>query len=128
MKSLRIITAFLLAAMFFTVGCNKDKYKVGAAATSGTVKYKNGGTGTTDAAPYAMVHVSYNSLVAKTPYDLTVQADSAGKFSVKLPSGNYYFSADFQDANGFNYTTIQGTAVSINNTKDQVTTVAIIVQ
>ncbi len=128
MKSLRIIAAFLLAVVVFSTGCNKDKYTKGTAMVTGTVTYKNGGTATTDPAPFAMVHVNYNSLVAKTPYDLTLQADATGKFSVNLATGNYYFSADFQDANGFNYATVQGTAVSINNTKDQVNTVAIIVQ
>ena len=128
MKSLRIISVLLIAGMLFSAGCNKDKYTKGAAMAMGAVTYKNGVTGATVPAQYANVHVNYNSLVAKTPYDLTIVADSAGMFSVKLPTGNYYFSADFKDANGFNYTTVTGNAVSINNTKDMVTTVAIVVQ
>jgi hypothetical protein len=128
MKSIIKISTIMLAGLLFFASCNKDKYKVGAATVSGTVTYKNGGTGTTDAAPFADVHIAYNTTVAKLPYDMTIKADSAGKFTVKLPTGSYYFSADFADGHGFNYTTVQGTGVSINNTSDQVTTVAIIVQ
>ncbi len=127
MKSFAIISALLLTGLFFTIGCNKDKYTKGAARISGAVTYKNS-AGTSAAAPYANVHVNYNSSVAKIPYDLTVVADANGKFMVELPTGNYFFSADFTDSYGFYYTAIQGTAVNINNTNDQVTTVAIIVQ
>src|SRR5579872_496533 len=127
MKSLRIISTILLSGLLFATGCNKDKYTNGAATISGAVTYKNS-AGTDASAPYANVHINYNSSTAKTPYDQTVVADSTGKFTVKLPTGNYYFSADFTDVNGFTYTTVQGNAVNIGNTKDQVTTVALIVQ
>jgi hypothetical protein len=127
MKSIRIISALLLTGLLFTAGCNKNKYTNGAATVSGAVSYKNS-AGTTVPAPYAQVYINYNSSVAKTPYDQTLRADSAGKFAVKLPTGNYYFSASLTDAYGFNYSTVQGTAVNIGNTSDQVNTIAIIVQ
>jgi hypothetical protein len=128
MKSIRIISALLIAGLLFAVGCNKDKYTKGAAQVSGTVTYKNGATGTTDAAPYANVHIKYNTTAASTTYDLTLEADSTGKFTVKLPTGNYYFFADYTDMAGFKYSTVQGSVVKVNNTDDQVSTVAIIVQ
>lgn len=127
MKSIRIIFALLLSGLLLSTSCNKDKYTNGAATVSGAVTYKNG-AGTVAAAPYADVHINYNSSVEKTPYDQTVQADSNGKFTVKLPTGNYFFSATFTDSYGFNYTTAQGDAVNVGNTQDQVSTIAIIVQ
>lgn len=126
MKSIRIISALLISGLLFFTGCNKDKYKVGAATVSGTVTYKSGTT--TAAAPYANVYINYNSSTAKTPYDQTLQADANGKFTVKLPTGNYFFSAGFTDSYGFDYTTVQGANVNIGNTSDQVNTVALIVQ
>lgn len=128
MKSFKIVAALLLIAVLFTLGCNKDKYTKGAADVSGTVTYKNGATGSNDAAAYADVHIYYNTLTSKATYDVTLQADANGKFTTKLPTGNYYFSADFQDLNGFKYTTVKGSAVSINNTDDKITTVAIVLQ
>lgn len=127
MKSIKIISALLIAGLLFAVGCNKDKYTKGAAQVSGTVTYKDG-SGATSKAYYANVHIKYNATAAATTYDLTLQADSMGMFSVKLPTGNYYFSADFTDHSGFNYSTSQGSVVKVNNTDDQINNVAIIVQ
>jgi hypothetical protein len=124
MKSIKTIFALLIAVVLFA-SCNKTKYTSGAAVVSGKVTYVDGVTGTNTPAYYADVHINYNSLTVKTPYDLTVQTDSAGAFSVKLPTGDYYFSADFTDAHGFKYSTSKGSAVQVKNTKDDITTVAI---
>ena len=128
MKPIRIIAAFLLSILLISTGCsNKDKYTVGAATISGTVTFKNS-AGTVAAAPFANVNINYNSSKLVTPYNQTLVADANGKFSVKLPAGNYFFSGSFTDENGFNYATVQGSAVTVGNTSDQVTGVAIIVQ
>jgi hypothetical protein len=75
------------------------------------------------------VHINKgSSAVADTPYNQTLQTNSNGNFTVQLPTGSYFFTATYTDANGFIYNAVQGVSVNVGNTSGPVNNVAIIVE
>ena len=124
MKNIRFVTAIILTGFIAFASCKKDAGFAGKKEVSGTISYASGTPAGAVPAPFALVHICYGTLEAKSPYDLTIVADSVGNYKIKgLTSGkngDYFFTAEFIDANGFKYTT-SGVAVSLRKHRGTVT-------
>lgn len=118
---MKIFSTIMLTVLIFITACSKSDNSStnGAAQISGKITYMNGATGTETPAPFASVYICFGTLTAKANPDEIVKTDSAGNYTVKLTTGNYYFSADFTDANGFYYKSHNGVSAAINNTTDK---------
>lgn len=115
-----IFFAFIFLVVIAS-SCKKEAGIGGKKTISGTVHYKNGATGTMEIANGATVMISYGTKTYSTTYDQTLLADSNGEYHIDgLRKGDYFFSAEFTDVNGFKYTTA-GYGVTVENKKDDLT-------
>lgn len=116
MKKAQYIICVLMLALFFTA-CKKEAGPDGKNTISGTVVFKNGATGTNDAAGMAAVRIAYGTNEATESFNQTILTDEAGKFKIEgLNKGKYFIKASYQDGNGFNYSN-PGYGITIENKK-----------
>lgn len=116
MKKDQYIICVLMLAFCF-VGCKKEAGPGGKNTISGTVVYKNGVSGTNDAAGMATVRIAYGTNEATESFNQTILTDEAGKFKIEgLNKGKYFIKASYQDGNGFNYSN-PGYGITIENKK-----------
>lgn len=119
MKKLQYIICVLMLALCF-VGCKKEAGPGGKNTISGTVVYKNGVSGTNDAAGMATVRIAYGTNEATESFNQTILTDEAGKFKIEgLNKGKYFIKASYQDGNGFNYSN-PGYGITIENKKKNI--------
>lgn len=116
MKKVYHIICVLVLVLFF-VGCKKEAGPGGKNTISGTVVFKNGVSGTNDAAGMATVRIAYGTNEATESFNQTILTDAAGKFKIEgLNKGKYFIKASYQDGNGFNYSN-PGYGITIENKK-----------
>ncbi len=119
MKSVQHIICVLILALFFA-GCKKEAGPGGKNTISGTVVYKNGVSGTNDAAGMATVRIAYGTNEATESFDQSILADESGKFKIEgLNKGKYFIKATYSDGNGFAYST-PGYGITIENKKKNI--------
>ncbi|CAN5128706.1 hypothetical protein BH09BAC5_BH09BAC5_22620 [soil metagenome] len=107
--------------MLFAMACKKDAGTGGKKTISGTVHYLNGATGEMEIASGATVMISYGTKTYNSNYDQMLLTDSNGNYHLEgIRKGDYFFSAEFTDAQGFSYTTA-GYGVTVQNKKDVLT-------
>lgn len=116
MKNVQYIICVLMLTLFFTA-CKKEAGTGGKNTISGTVVFKNGVTGTNEAAGMATVRIAYGTNEATESFNQTILTDEAGKFKIEgLNKGKYFIKASYQDGNGFNYSN-PGYGITIENKK-----------
>lgn len=119
MKLIKYFLIPLLIIVFSQVSCKKEPGLTGKKVLSGMVQYKNVASGLTEAAPSAIVRVAFDANSPVSQYDLSILADSEGKYAIRgLEKGNYFLTAEFKDSHGFEYS-CAGYALEINNKKDE---------
>lgn len=117
MKLSRIFIVFFLCTIIY--GCRKEAGHTGKKIITGVVLYKNGATGKNEPAPSAIVYITYGVKTFTGAYDLSIIADSNGKYTIKgLRKGDYFISAEYTDEHGFKYTS-NGYTVEIKNKKEE---------
>jgi hypothetical protein len=115
-KTIILFCFFILAVI---IGCKKEAGPGGKNTISGSVVYKNGVTGTNDAAPLATVYIAYGTNESTSTFDQTILADVNGKFSFEgLQKGKYFLKAGYTDTHGFAYTTAGHGIIFMNKKKD----------
>ncbi len=116
---MKILIAFSLLILFAFIGsCKKKEAGPGGKNTiSGTIRFKNGLSGSNDAAPMAWVSIAYGTNEATSTVDQTILTDASGNYKIEgLNKGNYFIKAGYTDANGFSYTN-SGVGVRFENKK-----------
>jgi hypothetical protein len=120
MRTRKIILLLCVMTAVSLSSCRKDA-GVSGKKISGTVFYKNGVTGNYEYAPSAQVNIAYGTTQPTNYFNQTVLSDVNGTYRIEgLNKGDYFISAWFTDANGFQYTT-PGYTVSVRNKKDEIT-------
>ena len=121
MKTFKIITMMLAISLVSFTSCKKDAGMIGKKEITGTVTYKNGATGTNDAAANALIHIAFGTKDATTTYDQTVASGTDGKYLITgLAKGDYFITAEYTDGNGVYYTTA-GYSLTIGDPKAALT-------
>ncbi len=116
MKLKRIIALCFLVVVF--VGCKKAAGPGGKNTISGVITFKNGTSGTNDAAPMATVSIAYGTSESTTEFDQTILTDINGNYKIEgLKKGSYFIKAGYTDAHGFNYQHPGGSVVFNNKKK-----------
>jgi hypothetical protein len=111
------ILLFLWIPIFFS--CKKEAGFGGKKEVSGKVTYKDGVSGTTLPAPGAILKVAFGSRGPTSDFDYVISADTEVNYFLKgLNPGEYYFTAQYRDANGFEYST-PGATVIIKRKKNE---------
>lgn len=119
MKKIYHIVCVLLAALFLNA-CKKEAGPGGKNTISGTVVYKNGVTGSNDAAGMATVRIAYGTNEATESFNQTILTDETGKFKIEgLNKGKYFIKASYSDGNGFAYSN-PGYGINIENKKKNI--------
>lgn len=117
LKSIIVLSFFMVFAILS--GCKKVAGPGGKNTIEGTITYKNGVTGTNNAAPQAMVYIAYGTTASPSAFDKTIVTGADGSFSFEgLNKGDYFIKAEYTDGNGFKYFT-NGVAVTLKNKKNK---------
>ena len=108
-----------MTLLFALSACKKTAGPGGKNVIKGTVQFKNGATGSNDAASKAEISIAYGSNSSTTTFDQTILANSDGTYKFEsLRKGNYFVTATFTDEHGFKYVTA-GSVVTFNHRKKE---------
>jgi hypothetical protein len=102
-RSIKIIFCVVMALVFFS--CRKEAGPGGKNTISGTVHYKNGVSGSEDAASMAKIYITYGTDQSTSSSDQTILSNADGTYKIEgLKKGKYFVRAEYTDEHGFNYT------------------------
>ena len=115
----RAILFCFLSALFILGACKKAAGPGGKNTIKGIVQFKNGVSGTNDAASTARISIAYGSNSSTDSFDQTILANSDGTYKFEaLRKGDYFIKATFTDEHGFVYTT-PGSIITFNHRKKE---------